>query len=258
MNQHKTAIATFKALALSVLALSAQAAEFVTNGNFTSTTNIGSYRGSGGQLGYNINATGWTTDGYNFLFTPTTSSTTSGTTADNGGSAGTYGKLQLWGPGNGSPNGLTNSPNGGNFIGADGAFQVKAINQTITDLVVGGKYTLSFWWAGAQQSGFNGVNTENWTASLGGQSFTTDTVYNTNHGFTGWQQATFSYTATASSEVLSFLAHGTPNGEPPFSLLDGVSLTGPTTATPLPAALFFVAPALAGVFGFSRRKQNKA
>ena len=97
MNQHKIAIATFKALALSVLALSAQAAEFVTNGNFTSTTNIGSYTGSGGQLGYNINATGWTTDGYNFLFTPTTSSTTSGTTADNGGSAGTYGKLQLWG-----------------------------------------------------------------------------------------------------------------------------------------------------------------
>ncbi len=99
MNQHKIAIATFKALALSVFAFSAQAAEFVTNGDFTSTTNIGSYAGSGGQLGYKINATGWTTNGYNFLFTSTTSSTTSGTTADNGGSAGSYGKLQLLGPG---------------------------------------------------------------------------------------------------------------------------------------------------------------
>ncbi len=37
----------------------------------------------------------------------------------------------------------------------------------------------------------------------------------------------------------------------------GVSLTN-VTPTPLPAALFFVAPALAGVFGFSRRKQDKA
>jgi hypothetical protein len=35
---------------------------------------------------------------------------------------------------------------------------------------------------------------------------------------------TFTFTATSSSEVLSFFAQGTPNGDPPTALLDGVSL----------------------------------
>jgi len=64
---------------------------------------------------------------------------------------------------------------------------------------------------------------------------------------------TFTYTASNTSEVLSFLAVGTPAGEPPFSLLAGVTMT----PTPIPAAAFFVAPALLGVFGLSRRKQKK-
>jgi len=41
--------------------------------------------------------------------------------------------------------------------------------------------------------------------------------------FTGWQKTTFTFTAQTANDVLSFLAVGTPNGEPPFSVLDGVS-----------------------------------
>ncbi|UAJ11857.1 PEPxxWA-CTERM sorting domain-containing protein [Polymorphobacter megasporae] len=41
----------------------------------------------------------------------------------------------------------------------------------------------------------------------------------------------FTFTATGTTEVLSFLALGTPEGKPPFSLLDGVSGTVPEPAT---------------------------
>ena len=252
MNSRNIAIASFKALAFSVLAFSAQAAEFVTNGSFESTTH------GAGQLGYNTDATGWTSaapDGsYNFLFTSGSADTTGAKSQYTGPN------LTLWGPGNGVNNGLTaSSPDGGNFVAMDGAYHTGPLTQTITGLVVGQSYTLSFWYAGAQQSGYNGATTEGVDVSLGGVTQDAPILNNVDHGFTGWKQETFTYTATSSTELLSFLANGTPNGEPPFTLLDGVSLTGPTaTATPLPAALFFVAPALAGVFGFSRRKQNKA
>jgi hypothetical protein len=39
----------------------------------------------------------------------------------------------------------------------------------------------------------------------------------------GWQQDSFVFTAGAATERLSFLAKGTPNGKPPFSLLSSVS-----------------------------------
>jgi hypothetical protein len=51
----------FSALALSAFAISAQAF-LLSNGGFETTTN------GGGQVGFNTNATSWTTDGYNFLY----------------------------------------------------------------------------------------------------------------------------------------------------------------------------------------------
>ena len=69
-------------------------ADLVTNGDFEEITN------GGGQLGFNTNATDWTsaTTSYNFSFTPGSADTT--------GVTGQYGNLQLWGPNNGSANGL--------------------------------------------------------------------------------------------------------------------------------------------------------
>jgi hypothetical protein len=52
-------------------------------------------------------------------------------------------------------------------------------------------------------------------------------VTDPSNGFTGWRYTTLIFTATSTSEVLSFLAVGTPSGEPPFSLLDGVSMVVP-------------------------------
>ena len=229
----------------------ARAKDLITNGGFEQTTS------GPGQFDYQTKATGWTSasSSYNFIF--------GSGTADTTGSPGQYGNIKLWGPGTGSANGLpASSPNGGNFVAADGAFNTGPIQQTISGLTVGDTYAVSFFWAGAQQSGFTGPTTEQWNVSLGSQSQSTAVVSNASHGFTGWMQQTLDFTATNSSEVLSFLAAGTPNGVPPFALLDGVSMNdvsspspGPSTV-PEPATVSLMVVGLLGlsVAGHRRRR----
>jgi hypothetical protein len=78
---------------------------------------------------------------------------------------------------------------------------------------------------------------------------------NASHGFTGWQYQTFTFTASGTSDLLSFLAVGTPSGVPPFSLLDGVSLT----QLPEPATWTMLISGLMGVAGAARlRKRAKS
>lgn len=206
------------ALALGAATAATAAPNLVSNGSFETLT-------SGlGQLGYNTDAVGWTTNGYNFVF--------GASNADSVGSNGVYGNLKLWGPANGSANGLGPSPFGGNYVGADGAFQVGAISQVLTGLTVGNKYAINFSWGGIQQNGFDGAQTEQWEVSLGGAPSQFTAIYNNpSHGFSGWISEKFVFVADGTSATLSFLAHGTPSGVPPFSLLDGVS----GTAVPEPA-----------------------
>ena len=77
-------------------------ADLITNGSFSTTTGYG-------QIGYNATVNGWTTNGYNFIF-PSTGGTVNGSA----------GSLSLWS----GANGLGPSPDGGNYIGADGAYEV--------------------------------------------------------------------------------------------------------------------------------------
>ena len=211
-------LAAGAALGLLAIASPASAGNGVKNGSFEVTSN------GIGQFDNNTVAKYWSSNGYNFLFdgnNPT------------GTSVGQYGGLSLWGPGNGSNNGLTASPFGGNFVGADGAFGVAPIQQTLHNLTAGVGYAVDFYWGGAQQNGFNGAQTEQWEVSLGGGTSQSTAIYNnSNHGFSGWIHETFTFIAPHSGDnVLSFLAHGTPDGVPPFSLLDGVSAAVPEPAT---------------------------
>ena len=112
------------------------------------------------------------------------------------------------------------------------------LEQTIMGLTSGQKYTLSFDWAGIELSNRTGYNSIQLTGSFGGDAFATSTYSNT---ASAGQPGSFSdsrlehgflHRGSSSSELLSFLAVGTPAGNvPPFALLDGVSLT----AVPEPA-----------------------
>ena len=97
--------------------------------------------------------------------------------------------MKLWGPGTGSNNGLTLSPDGGAFIGADPGFENGTISQTLTGLTVGKALTVTFDYAGAQQSTRSGPTEEGWAVSLGGETFATALVSTPSHGFSGWQTA---------------------------------------------------------------------
>jgi hypothetical protein len=234
----------FSAAALVLFATSAQANQLVLNGSFANNTGYG-------QLGYNTSASGWTVanGGYTFLFSSSNYDTT--------GVNGQYGNLALWGPNSGSNNGFTAPPGGGNFIGMDSTFQVQPIQQTISGLTAGQTYVLNFDWATAQQTGFTGGTFDNWEVCLGTECFSTASEANPSKGFSGWYGQTFTYTATGGSEVLSFLAQGSDccgntNSEPPFILLDDVSLTN----TPEPGTFSLLFTGMIGGIAVLRAKMR--
>jgi len=245
----KSMMAAAAACAAILVASSASAAvNLVTNGSFE--TNAGN-----GQLGFDTSAMGWSVanpiggGSYVFLFNPAAS--VSGTSADTSGAAGTYGNVGIWGPDNGSSNGLKLSPDGGAFISSDPAYQNSAITQVVNGLTAGTKYVLTFNWAGSQQLNHDGVTTEGWQVSLGGgPSQSTSLVSVLDKGFSGWMTQSFTFTADNNSDVLSFLALGGPGAsQPPFALLDGVSLTAaavpePVTWTMMLAGVGFLGAAL--------------
>ena len=233
----------FSLAVLSFFALPAEATNLVLNGDFSSSSN-----GPGEFNTSQTTLTDWTSSGYNFLFASGGADTTGSYTPQ-------YTEyLKLWGPNDGSANGMpASSPYGGNFIGADGAYEVGAITQTISGLTAGDFYSVGFYWAGAQQMGYTGATTEQWQVSLGSSTQSTAVLNNVSQGFTGWQYQTFTYQATSSSEVLSFLAVGTPSGQPPFALLSDVTLV----QTPEPATVIIVLSGLFALAGVRRRTLSK-
>ena len=120
------------------------------------------------------------------------------------------------------------SPDGGNALVTDGALTYQAgTAQEISGLTIGAKYKLKFYWAGAQQQGFPGPTFDKYyTVSFGGESFATAPQAGPQGGFQGWFTENHVFTATRTSQVLAFFASGSPDGVPPFTILDGVSLTG--------------------------------
>ena len=266
----------FLRAAVSVLAVgtagSAEAGplNLVTNGGFE-TTNMTSYCPTGQTSNCadqmtTSNVTGWSTTGYNFIYNAssvrTSSAVKNGITVPVGDPLAYQtggGQVGLWNPSapasyTGQYKTIFSDPAGGNLAAADGAYQVGAISQTLNGLTKGSNYAVNFWFAGAQQDGYAGATTEAWKVSLGSQSFTTAVLNNNAEGFTGWFQQTFIFQATGASEVLSFLAIGTPTGQPPFTLLDGVSAFD----VPEPGTLAMLGAGVLGLGVVARRRGKRA
>ena len=238
------------------------AANLIQDGTFTGVSLKAGYTGPAlttlfGQFGDNSSTTtgsvltvaNWNTNGYNFVYAPGTADSGTGANGANTGQpnqapgqynvgsgvhAG-YGSTYMSGINNDGTKAITAVPGGGNFIAADGAFQVGAVTQTVTGLQIGKTYALSFYYAAAQQegTGFNQATTENWKVTFTNQTLnvgvqplnqTTTTINLPAKSFSGWFQQIYNFVATDTSGTLSFLAAGTPTGQPPFSLLGNVSL----------------------------------
>jgi hypothetical protein len=199
---------------------------------------------------YNSYNTNTSNLGFNFVYSSAGAAT--GNNATLGGSYAGDCCVALFGPNgtviqnNGvnstSNNGLTNSPDGGSFVALDGDPNVNAaISTTVNNLTIGQNYTLSFYWAGAEFAASTNSATTDWlTVALGGVSQNTNTINVADKGFSGWQLINMQFTANATTETLSFLANGTPTGEPPASLLDGVSLVASPVPEPATWSVLFV------------------
>jgi hypothetical protein len=238
-------VTTLIAAAAAVLSLgaSAQAANLVTNGSFEQDS-LGTSHEFGASIFYGQTVTGWTSaasNAFNLYMLP---SQATGPT-DIPTRFGEHGQF-LWQ----LPAG---DPDGGNFVALDGDTQYNgALTQTIGGLVVGQTYDLTFDWATAQYADRQGVTTEKLVVDFGGQEVVTDTVVNPSEGSTPWRIEHFKFTATSVSQVLSFLSIGTPNGQPPVALLDGVSLT---QAVPEPATWAMMIAGFGLVGGLARRRR---
>jgi len=233
----------------------------VQNGGFENLTDNAYYNHEFGQAatgafaiahGFNFgdDVAGWSSaspTAYNLWFQPGTSTSVDAVGRYSPGVPGGQPGQYLWT----LPAG---DPNGGAFLALDGASTANgAVTQTINGLVKGAKYVLTFSWATAQLEDRSGATWDKLDYSLGSQGYTTAQAMNPSHGGTGWYTVTQTFTATGSSEVLSFLAHGVPGNLPPVVLLDGVSLSN----VPEPATWAMMLVGF-GAIGYGMRRRRVA
>lgn len=244
--------------------------------------NFLNYTGSAPKSSFqNVDPVGWTGgSGLIFIATP------GGPTLSSSACGSTY--LTTYG----CPSTLA-IPGGYNEVEADGnpTFE-SGFNYNVTGLTAGQTYTLSFYQAGSQQTGFgNGKNTtEQWIVSLGTSGMTycngcgaadpyyggydstyanadpnasivaTPLMTTPSGGLTDWNYVSVDLTADSTSDLLSFLAWG-DNGNtvnlPPIVFLAGVNSPSGLTSVPEPATIMLFATGLLGLFSLGMRGRRK-
>jgi hypothetical protein len=257
------------ALALAALpslavALSAPAyANLINNGGFVPDQSIGTAK-SGLLTRNSTRITGWTVKTYN-----STGWDIWGGVVGDGNAVSVNLDEALW-AGNTGVRHYMNVPNttyvysadgSGWFLSFDGDDRFgSAIDQTVNGLTPGNTYSLSFFQAAGQYAPDPDLAITAWWRVAFGNSGWIDspTMYVASGApVSAWQPQTMSFTATSSSQVLTFLAQGTPTGGPPFALLSGVSLTDssnpPVASTPGPLPLV----GLGVAFGASRTLRRR-
>lgn len=277
MLSRSTKSIVFGLLTAGLVSVSAQAVPLpnLTNLNFLN------YSGASPKNSFSaVNPTGWTGgSGLIFIDQPGNSSN------PNSACGSIY--LQTYG----CPSTLA-IPGGYNYVEADGNPEFESgFNYLVTGLTKGQTYTLSFYQAASQQTGFGNGNptTERWIVSLGTQGLQlaccgpvdplygpTEYYYNNdatasvvatnlmttpNAGLTDWQYVSIELTADSDTDLLSFLAwadNGSTVNVPPIVFLAGVnSAAGLNGAVPEPATLSLFGAGIAGVL-LRRRSKRKA
>jgi hypothetical protein len=150
------------------------------------------------------------------------------------------------------------SPVGGNSVAFDSGntFQF-SISQLVSGLTIGKQYVLSFYQAASQQAGFTGVTSDNFFVVSFGSAAGTTTIDSATMalpvgGDVPWQQQTMVFTANATSETLTFLSDtATSAAQPPFILLDGVSLV------PEPASVGLMGLGILTIGALRRRRVRR-
>ena len=118
-----------------------------------------------------------------------------------------------------------NNAGHGNFMALDGDTNVNGnFFQTLTGLVTGNTYTLTFDWATGQIASRSGATSEGLTVQIGNLTATFGPTATPSGGATPWTTVTRTFQASGTTQVLNFLAVGSPNGLPPVALLDNVSV----------------------------------
>jgi hypothetical protein len=146
-----------------------------------------------------------------------------------------------------------------NFVALDADSNATGIlSQSISGLLLGQTYQLTFSWAASQLATAStnpysaglafGLGTSLVTSSTGTGVQTTGLTSEKYGVSSPWASVTATFVATSYTEILSFLAYGTPTGGPPEAVLDNVGLT----AVPEPASLTLFGGL--AVLGLARRR----
>jgi hypothetical protein len=236
-----SSVALAASMALAIGSAAHADTNLLTNGSFNSgpSQNAQFGTGFGGET-----VPGWHGGGgYQIYFVGGTQNTTSAVSEYNS-------NLEYF-----HPSFDTLSNDGGNFVALDGDTTVPGlISQDVSGLEIGRTYNLTFEWAAGQLANRLGDITEQLKVSFGDQEQYTSILSVPSTEFSGWNTVTMYFTPTATTQTLSFLSLGTPNGLPPMAALDGISLTG----VPEPATWAMMLIGFGGLGAMVRRRNRTA
>lgn len=151
--------------------------------------------------------------------------------------------------------GFTVSPEGGDYFGIQdlddftSRFNVGGITQTISGLQVGQRYALSFW-SMSNHTTRDPDARQQWRVSFGGQTLLGEQTFASPTPV--WVQNHLTFTASAATQALTFVAEFLPGSYPEILNIDGIVLTA--AAVPEPASPWLLGAGLLGIGGVVRRR----